>query len=180
LETAIVEALEEVEGRTSAMAEAIVRSAPLEQRRALRAGLGEAFERADRLLREAVGLTRGRSQGEWSRWRRRLAVLSTAKQKALFGERDDLVCLRLGAVLAVDTGMSGPAIGELQHGASKPPGAPARYGLDVDGLFSPGRLQEPAAASAAAASAAPASALPSATAAVAEPMHDDAGLPPAA
>jgi hypothetical protein len=180
LQAAILEALEEVEERTSATAEAIAGSAPLEQRRALRVGLGEAFERADRLLREAVGLTRGRSHREWSRWRRRLAGLSTAKQKALFGERDDLVCLRMGAVLAVDTGMSGPAIGELQHGASKPPGAVARYGVDVDGLFTPRRRPEPSAASATAVPAASASVRPSTAAAVAEPAQDDAGLPPAA
>jgi hypothetical protein len=32
--------------------------------------------------------------------------------------------------------MSGPAIGELQHGDSVPPGTPARYGVDMDTLLS--------------------------------------------
>jgi hypothetical protein len=75
------------------------------------------------------------SHREWSQWRRRLSRLDTARQAHLFAEADDLGVLGLGSVRAIDTGMSGPDIGELQHGRSAAPGSPATYGVDLDALL---------------------------------------------
>jgi hypothetical protein len=38
-------------------------------------------------------------------------------------------------VRAIDTGMSGPAIGDLQHGECSPSGTPAAYGVDVEAIL---------------------------------------------
>ena len=48
-------------------------------------------------------------------------------QVHLFAEQDDTGVWPLGSIRAIDTGM-----GELQHGQPRPPGTPARYGLDMD------------------------------------------------
>ncbi len=105
--------------------------APLAVRRAARADVAAAFAEADRLLRAAAELTRPGPYHEWRQWRHRLSQLDLAKQRYLFAQSDDLACLEMGTVRAVDTGMSGPSIGELQHGASRPAGAAADYGLDM-------------------------------------------------
>jgi hypothetical protein len=112
--------------------EALRAGARLEERRAARAEVTAAFGTADRLLRTITALTRPGPYVEWSRWRHRLSQLDRAKQQHLFAQSDDLPCLRVGSVRAVDTGMSGPFIGELQHGRSRPAGAPATYGLDLE------------------------------------------------
>jgi hypothetical protein len=136
-----------VEEHRAALAAAEARGAGLEERRVLRAGLRVAYEEADRLLREATRRAsrapRGRgSYLRWSRWRHRLSTLDLAMQKQLFAEADDSGCLGLGSVRAVDTGMSGPDVGDLLHGQSMPTGAPARYGLDPDAVIA-GRPQAP-------------------------------------
>jgi hypothetical protein len=64
-----------------------------------------------------------------------LSRLATARQAHLLAEQQDPGVLPLGSVRAVDTGMSGPAIGELQHGHSKAPGTPPSYGLDMATLL---------------------------------------------
>lgn len=109
--------------------------APLPARRRAHATVAAAFEDADRLLRTAAALTRPGPYLAWSQWRRRLSRLDLARQVHLFEQADDVACLGLGTVQAVDTGMSGPSIGDLQHGESRPAGAPASYGLDIGGLL---------------------------------------------
>lgn len=104
-------------------------------RRAAHARLRHAYDAADALLREATRLAKEHSRREWCAWRARLSRLGTARQVHLFAERDDAGLLGNGSVRAVDTGMSGPDIGELQHGASKPPGTRATYGLDLEGVL---------------------------------------------
>ncbi|MGH3414612.1 MAG: hypothetical protein ACRDPH_16165 [Marmoricola sp.] len=108
------------------------------ERRAAHLRVRRAFDLADSLLRQAseqaacAGSYRAGAYMEWSRWRHRLSQLDVARQAHLFAELDDPCVAELGWVRAVDTGMGGPAIGEMQHGDSKPPGTPARYGLDMD------------------------------------------------
>lgn len=113
---------------------------PLSTRRQLNTELTEAFEAADVLLRSAT--TAARQRGcvrpafvAWSQWRRRLSRLDDAFQIHLFTESDDLPVLDLGEICAIDTGMSGPSIGDMQHGQSRPAGAPGRYGLDMAALL---------------------------------------------
>jgi len=132
LVTAIAAALDRVDTARSRLDE-LRRTAPaLDDLRRAHADLRRAFTDADRLLREATALARADSYREWSRWRHRLSVLDTARQQHLFEESDDSGVLLTGSVRAVDTGMSGPAIGEFQHGECSPPGKPATYGLDLE------------------------------------------------
>lgn len=49
-----------------------------------------------------------------------------------------LAAFGLGTVQALDTGLSGPFIGELRHGASVEPGTPASYGLDLEAVLARG------------------------------------------
>ena len=128
----IAAALELVDARHADLDAAVASGKPLETRRALRKNLRVAFDEADALLREVTTRTRPHGYGEWSKWRTRLSRLDMAKQFLLFEETDDIAALGLGNVRAVDTGMAGPSIGELQHGRSKPPGTPARYGIDME------------------------------------------------
>ena len=111
------------------------------ERRVAHAELRQAFARADAQLREATLLAGQHSRAEWMRWRARLSELGTARQIYLFAERDDSGLLPTGSVRAVDTGMSGPDIGELQHGRSRPPGTPATYGLDLEQVLTDLRQQ---------------------------------------
>jgi hypothetical protein len=136
--TVPVELAREADRATTAAAaactalDAVLRDqAPLAVRRAARADVAAAFADADRLLRAAAELTRPGPYHEWRQWRHRLSQLDLAKHRYLFAQSDDLACLEMGTVRAVDTGMSGPSIGELQHGASRPAGAAADYGLDI-------------------------------------------------
>jgi len=131
----IADALSQVESAQARLASATPTGTPLPVRRSAHAQLREAYERADALLRQAVACAKQHSYPEWSRWRTRLSRLDAARQLQLFAEADDLGVLGLGTIRAIDTGMSGPAIGDLLHGESCPPGAPAVYGLDVDAML---------------------------------------------
>ncbi|MGH8827132.1 MAG: hypothetical protein ACRDVZ_05900, partial [Jiangellaceae bacterium] len=113
-------------------------AAPLTERQRARSQLRGAFAAADELLRHAVTLARTETSGAWqgsfvtwSLWRDRLSRLDAERQAHLFADQDDLGVLPVGSVRAVDTGMSGPAIGDKQHGHSRPPGTPARVGVDI-------------------------------------------------
>ena len=133
----IAAALARVETGKARLARATAAGAPLPVRRSAHAELRTAYGSADTLLRQAVRYAEQHSYPEWSRWRTRLSRLDAARQAQLFAEVDAVgVHLGLGTTRAIDTGMSGPAIGDLLHGESCPPGAPARYGLDLEALLS--------------------------------------------
>ena len=126
------EALAEVD-RTRERLDRVLAGTPSRpERRAAHAELRHAFTRADELLREATRIAKHHSRSEWMQWRHRLSRLDTARQIHLFAERDDCGVLPICSVRAIDTGMSGPDIGDLQHGHSREPGAPATYGLDLE------------------------------------------------
>lgn len=109
--------------------------AALVERRQAHVALGAAFVTADSLLREATALGRQHSYEEWMRWRHRLSSLGTARQRHLFESADDHGVLPLGCIQAVDTGMSGPSIGDLMHARSREPGAAAAYGVDFEAIL---------------------------------------------
>jgi hypothetical protein len=104
-------------------------------RRQAHARLGSTLLEADQLLREAVRLAKCRSRAEWRPWRHRLAVLDTERQHHLFEELDEFAILPIGSIRAIDTGMSGPAIGDHLHGRSSLPGTPPRYGVDHEAVL---------------------------------------------
>lgn len=131
----IGEALAAVDDARAGLARAVADRAPLRERRQAHAGVTHAFDAADSLLRQATTLAKQRSYRDWSLWRHRLSSLDTARQIHLFAELDDSGLLPIGSVRAIDTGMSGPDIGDLQHGRSRPPGAPPTYGLDLEALL---------------------------------------------
>lgn len=131
----IADALTEVDAARGLLAETTRTGAPLNARRSAHAGLRRAYDEADTLLRQAVRSARQHSYPEWSLWRTRLSGLDTARQLHLFAENDDPGVLGLGTVRAFDTGMSGPALGDLLHGEAGVPGAPAAYGLDVEAVL---------------------------------------------
>lgn len=110
----------------------------LDQRRAAHRRLREAYLAADAVLRAATREAKGRSRYEWMQLRTRLSALDTARQQHLMAERDEVPVPPIGSVRAIDTGMSGPAIGFHLHGRSKDPGTPARYGLDVEAALRAG------------------------------------------
>jgi hypothetical protein len=110
----------------------------LDERRAAHRRLREAYLAADAVLREATREAKGRSRYEWMRLRTRLSALDTARQQHLMVERDEVPVPPIGSVRAIDTGMSGPAIGFHLHGRSQDPGTPARYGLDVEAALRAG------------------------------------------
>jgi hypothetical protein len=113
----------------------ITSRAPLRARREAHANLRHAFDDADALLRQATTLARQRSYRDWSQWRHRLSSLDTARQVHLLAEQDDPGVLPIGSTRALDTGMSGPDIGDMQHGQSRAPGARPTYGLDIERLL---------------------------------------------
>lgn len=131
----IEEALTSVTNAQTELSQVEAESAPLHDRRVANARVRHAFDNADALLREATALARQRSYRDWSFWRHRLSSLGIARQIHLLAEQDESGLLPLGSVRAIDTGMSGPDLGELQHGDSRAPGAVPRYGLDVDALL---------------------------------------------
>lgn len=139
----IDEALAAVDTARAHLARARAEQVPLLELRAASAEVRGAFDRADALLRHATGLARQHSYREWSAWRHRLSVLGTARVMHLFAEQDEVGLLPIGSVRAIDTGMSGPAIGDLQHGASRAPGTPPTYGLDFDALLTGGPATAP-------------------------------------
>lgn len=132
LATDIEGALARVDDRRTRLDGVSGTGAPLAQRRRAHAELRRAFLEADALLRTATRRAKAHSHREWSAWRHRLSRLDLARQQHLFEESDDLGVLPAGSVRAVDTGMSGPAIGDLMHGRGKPYGAPATYGIDLE------------------------------------------------
>ena len=139
---AVAAALEHVHAAKAILARVRRTGAPAGARHQAHADLRAAYQSADDRLREITTELKRRGQRsfvEWSRWRARLSALDQERQVHLFDEVDDHTLRPLGSVRAVDTGMSGPDIGELQHGESVPPGTPARYGLDLDALMSGSR-----------------------------------------
>jgi hypothetical protein len=137
--TAIATALEQVDAARAILATAKRTGADPRARHQAHADLRAAYQIADDRLREVTTELKQRGQRsfvEWSHWRSQLSSLDNERQVHLLDEVDDHTLRPLGSVRAVDTGMSGPAIGELQHGDSVPPGTPARYGLDMDALLS--------------------------------------------
>jgi hypothetical protein len=136
---ALVEAaLQEVEDARAALVEARRTGADRAGRRQAHADLRAAYDVADARLREVADALKQaghRRYVEWFRWRERLSRLDTERQVHLFDEREDPGIRSSGSVRAIDTGMSGPAIGELQHGESRPPGTEARYGLDMEAVL---------------------------------------------
>jgi len=131
--------LAEVAAARSALLAHIGDDVTLDERRAAHRRLREAYLAADAVLREATREAKARSRYEWMQVRARLSALDTARQQHLMAERDEVPVSTIGSVRAIDTGMSGPAIGDHLHGRSKDPGTPARYGVDVEAAL---RLRE--------------------------------------
>ena len=129
------EALTEVDNARSELARVVAGGAPLRDRRAAHARVRRGFDDADALLRQAAADAKQRSYREWSQWRHRLSSLDTARQAHLFAEQDELGLLPIGSLRAIDTGMSGPDLGDLQHGRSHVPGTLPAYGLDLEALL---------------------------------------------
>lgn len=117
------------------------------ERREAHARVRHAFDDADALLREACAVARQHGYRDWSLWRHRLSSLDAARQIHLFAEQDQPGLLPLGSVRAIDTGMSGPDIGELQHGQSCAAGTLPTYGLDLETLLTASVTEGPTAAS---------------------------------
>lgn len=128
-------ALNKVDSARSALDATMDSRAPLNSRRAANAELRHSFDAADACLREATVVAKARSRHDWAHWRKRLSDLDTQRQIHLIAEMDAEGILRINSIRAIDTGMSGPDIGEMQHGDSKPPGSPATYGLDVEAIL---------------------------------------------
>ncbi|HEY0903681.1 MAG TPA: hypothetical protein VGE14_07320 [Marmoricola sp.] len=131
----IDEAVASVDDAQALLALVVADRAPLRERRQAHARVTHAFDEADALLRRATTLTKQQSYREWSVWRHRLSSLDTARQIHLLAARDESGVLPTGSVRAIDTGMSGPAIGDLQHGESRPPGTRPTYGMDLEPIF---------------------------------------------
>ncbi|HET7388952.1 MAG TPA: hypothetical protein VFJ19_20070 [Nocardioidaceae bacterium] len=144
----IEQALAHVDEVREQTAPLLARDQPLRVRRAAHREIENAFLAADAPLRAATRIAREHSYHEWSVWRSRLSQLDAAMQVQLFAASDDPSVLPVGSIRAVDTGMTGPAIGDLIHGASRPPGSPATYGLDVETLLEEGRVSSGAATAA--------------------------------
>ena len=121
------------EGRTR-LAEVLADEAPYLERRAAYAAVTTAFADADRLLREVTRASKPGPYHVWRQWRHRLSQLDLAKQIHLLAQ-NDAQALGLGSIRAVDTGMLGPANGDLLHGETQEPGTPAGYGLDLDAVL---------------------------------------------
>jgi hypothetical protein len=136
----IQDALDRVDRAGTALDAALAAGAPLSVRRQTRALLKLDLEAADGLLRRVALLVRGHSYLDWSTWRHRLSRLDTVRQSLLLADSDDLGVIPPGSIRAIDTGMSGPDIGDLQHGRSRPAGAPATYGLDMDPVLGGSRV----------------------------------------
>jgi hypothetical protein len=135
LEAEIGRALERVDAARAVLDRVRASGAPLPERREAHAALRRAFLDADALLREATRTAKAHSYREWSRWRHRLSQLGLARQRHLFEESDDPAALQHGTIRAIDSGMSGPAIGDHLHGRCSLPGTPAAYGLDLEAIL---------------------------------------------
>jgi hypothetical protein len=128
-------ALAAVDDARAELTRVVASRAPLQARRQAHATLRQAFDDADALLRQATILARQRSYRDWSTWHHRLSSLDTARQIHLLAEQDDPALLPIGSTQALDTGMSGPDFGDMQHGQSRAPGALPTYGLDLEALL---------------------------------------------
>lgn len=128
-------ALSAVDSARLALDATMASRAPLNSRRAASAGLRHRFDEADACLREATTVAKSRSRHDWAHWRKRLSDLDTRRQIHLIAELDAREILRTNSILAIDTGMSGPDLGDMQHGDSMPPGSPATYGLDYEAML---------------------------------------------
>ena len=135
LATEIDRALAQVTARRAELERVILGRASVPERRRAHASLRAAFLEADTLLRAATRVAKGHSHRAGSQWRRRLSALDTARQQHLFEESDDRSMMPSGSVRAIDTGMSGPAIGDYLHGECSPAGTPAAYGLDIEAIL---------------------------------------------
>lgn len=135
LDEQIVDALSAVDDARAHLARVVADGEPLMARRAAHTSVGRAFDEADVLLRRATAMARQRSYRDWSLWRHRLSSLDNARQIHLLAEQDEYGLLPIGSVRAIDTGMSGPDIGDLLHGQSRPPGTLPSYGLDLEALL---------------------------------------------
>lgn len=131
----IDEALTVLDGARAELRCVVAARAQLRDRREAHARVTHAFDEADALLRQAVAIAKQRSYRDWSLWRQRLSSLDTARQIHLLTEQDEPGLRPSGSVRAIDTGMSGPDIGELQHGQSRAPGSLPTYGLDLEALL---------------------------------------------
>ncbi|HET8602719.1 MAG TPA: hypothetical protein VFM09_02225 [Marmoricola sp.] len=129
----IEEALARVDtARERARAASAARGVALAWRRQADAALDRAYGDADQLLRQATELARAHSRHAWAGWRSRLSALDLRRQEHLLAVGDRPANLQLGSIRTVDSGMTKPLIGEMPHGASKPAGSPARYGIDLE------------------------------------------------
>ena len=128
-------ALDRVREAEAALKDVIAHHGSRLERQRRHGELRVAYLAADSLLREAARLAKSHSYRAWSHWRHQLSQLDLARQIHLSHEQDDSGVLGLGDVRAVDTGMSGPAIGDLLHGRSRPPGTTPRYGLDMEAVL---------------------------------------------
>lgn len=131
----IDEALTAVDDARAELASVIAGRPSLVDRRQAHTRIRHAFDEADALLRQATATAKQHSYREWSLWRHRLSRLDTARQIHLLAEQDRPGLRPVGSVRAIDTGMSGPDIGELQHGQSRPPRTAPTYGLDLEALL---------------------------------------------
>jgi hypothetical protein len=135
-------ALAELEQAQADLTTTLVSGAPLVARREAFAHVTRAFAAADAPLREVTRHAKTAPYGKgsyrvWSHWRHLLSTLDVAEQRHLFAQSDDVAALEMGSVQALDTGMAGPSIGELQHGEASEPGATPGYGLDMDVAMAP-------------------------------------------
>lgn len=135
LSNQIGEAVAAADDARTVLARVVADRAPLRERREAYARVTHAFDEADALLRQATTLAKQRSYRDWSVWRHRLSSLDAARQIHLFAGLDEPGLLPIGSVRAIDTGMSGPDIGDLQHGQTRPPGTRPTYGLDLEALL---------------------------------------------
>jgi hypothetical protein len=129
------EALHDVDAAEALLAEADQGHAQLDVRRNAHAKLRAAFDAADAALREATEVAKRHSYRGWTEWRKQLSDLDVRKQINLLTEQDLPGILPDNSIRVVDTGMSGPDIGDLQYGESTPPGSPPTYGVDFESIL---------------------------------------------
>lgn len=132
----VEDARAELRAAQAELASVLAGPATPETRRAAYRRVSRAFEALEAPLREAARATKGAPYGKgwyrpWSHWRHLLSATSAARVRHMFAMSNDATVLGLGSVRALDSGMLGPSVGDMLHGRSVLPGAPARYGLDM-------------------------------------------------
>lgn len=125
-----------LEAARAELAAVLDAGAPVPDRRAAYRRVTRAYEALEAPLRQAARATKGAPYGNgwyrgWRRWRHELSTVSAARVRHLFAISNDEAVLAPGSVRALDTGMSGPSVGDMLHGASVAPGTPAGYGVDI-------------------------------------------------